>query len=485
MLKQRLQQKLLQKLSPQQIQMIKLLEIPAMQLEQRIKKELEENPVLEEGSHETAENTDAAGSETPGESNSDLSIEEYVNQENATPAYRLQARNFSKDDKKDDIPFSVGDTFRDHLEAQLGLRSLTEKQRQIGLYILGNIDEDGYLRRTPDAMVDDMAFLQNIDVRFEEVMEVLRIVQDFDPAGVGARDLQECLLLQLDSREDGEAHSGLAYTIVKEYFQEFTRKHYDKIMARLGIDEDDLRDALEEIVKLNPKPGSGFSDPLNKSSEHIVPDFTLDFFDGEFQLNLNTRSIPELRLSRQYTEMLESYMRSKNKNSQDQKDAINFVKQKLEAARWFIEAIKQRQNTLMVTMQAILDYQKEFFKEGDETKLRPMILKDIADRTELDISTVSRVANSKYIQTQFGIYSLKFFFSEGLQTEGGEEVSSREIKKILTDCIDGEDKRKPLTDDELADILKKKGYHIARRTIAKYREQLDISVARLRKSLQK
>lgn len=483
MLKQRLQQKLLQKLSPQQIQMIKLLEIPAMQLEQRIKKELEENPVLEEGSHETAESSDAPGSETPGESTSDLSIEEYVNQENATPAYRLQSRNFSKDDKKEDIPFSVGDTFHDHLETQLGLRSLTEKQKQIGLYILGNIDEDGYLRRTPDAMVDDLAFLQNMEVSLEEVMDVLRIVQDFEPAGVGARDLQECLLLQLNTREDANAHSGLAYTIVKDYFQEFTRKHYDKIISRLGIDEDDLRDALEEIVKLNPKPGSGFSDPLNKSSEHIVPDFTLDYFDGEFQLNLNTRSIPELRLSRQYTEMLEAYMRSKNKNSQDQKDAINFVKQKLDAARWFIEAIKQRQNTLMVTMQAILDYQKDFFREGDETKLRPMILKDIADRTELDISTISRVANSKYIQTHFGIYSLKFFFSEGLQTEGGEEVSSREIKKILTDCIDGEDKRKPLTDDELAEILQKKGYHIARRTIAKYREQLDIPVARLRKSL--
>jgi len=486
MLKQKLQQKLLQKLSPQQIQMIKLLEIPTIQLEQRIKKELEENPLLEEGSEEETalketEQTEEDTSE--GEENGEeFSLEDYLNEEDI-PVYRLNPKNYSKDEKREEIPFSVGSSFHEYLENQLGLRELSEKQEILALYLIGNIDDDGYVRRKLEAIVDDLAFTQNVTTTEEELHEVLKIIQDFDPVGVGARDLQECLLLQIDMKDMSIPEIALARKILKYYFQEFTKKHYEKIITRLNIKEDELKAAVEEILKLNPKPGSSYSDPQNKNIQSIVPDFTLENNDGELQLNLNARNVPELRISQTYSEMIESYTVSKDKQTREQKDAITFVKQKLDSAKWFIEAIRQRQNTLMLTMEAIINYQKEYFRDGDEKKLKPMILKDIADITNLDISTISRVANSKYIQTHFGIFPLKYFFSEGLQTDAGEEVSTREIKKILEECIEKEEKRKPLTDEKLADILKEKGYHIARRTVAKYREQLDIPVARLRKEL--
>ena len=486
MLKQKLQQKLLQKLSPQQIQMIKLLEIPTIQLEQRIKKELEENPLLEEGSEEEttlkeSEQTEDDAGEVE-ENAEEFSLEDYLNEEDI-PVYRLNPKNYTKDEKREEIPFSVGSSFQEYLESQLGLRELSEKHELLALYLLGNIDEDGYLRRKLEAIVDDLAFTQNVHTTEEELHEVLKIIQDFDPVGVGAIDLQECLLLQVEMKDMNIPEIALAKKILKYYFQEFTKKHYEKIIARLNIKEDELKAAVEEILKLNPKPGSSYSDPQNKNFQQIVPDFILENNDGELQLNLNARNVPELRISQTYSEMIESYSVNRSKQTREQKDAITFVKQKLDSAKWFIEAIRQRQNTLMLTMEAIINYQKEYFREGDEKKLKPMILKDIADITNLDISTISRVANSKYIQTHFGIFPLKYFFSEGLQTDAGEEVSTREIKKILEECIEKEEKRKPLTDEKLTDILKEKGYHIARRTVAKYREHLDIPVARLRKEL--
>lgn len=479
MLNQKLQQKLLQKLSPQQIQMIKLLEIPSMQLEQRIKSEIEENPALEEGA-------DHEGEELFEEKNLDedkgFSLDEYINTDDI-PSYKLNTKNFNKQELKPDIPFSVGSTFQDFLESQLGMRDLNDKTKELALYLIGNLDDDGYLRRKLEAIVDDLDFSMNIHITEEELLNVLRLIQDLDPVGVGARDLQECLILQISSKDQDDPAIANAKKILKHHFDEFTKKHYDKIMARLDISEEDLKDAIDEIIKLNPKPGGSYSDPHSKVAEHIIPDFILENRDGELQLSLNTRNVPELRVSRTYFDMLETYSSDKTKHNKNQKDAVNFVKQKLDSAKWFIDAIKQRQNTLMLTMNAIINFQKNYFYEGDETKLHPMILKDIADRTGLDISTISRVANSKYIQTHFGIFPLKYFFSEGLQTDSGEEVSTREIKKILEDCIESESKRKPLTDDELSEILQKKGYQIARRTVAKYREQLNIPVARLRKEL--
>lgn len=477
MLKQRLQQKLLQKLSPQQIQMIKLLEIPSMQLEQRIKSELEENPALEEGAELSLDDVPEDKSMREDEG---FSLDEYVNTDDI-PSYKLNAKNYSKPELKPDIPFSVGTTFQDNLEMQLGLRDLDERTQMLTEYLIGNLDDDGYLRRKLEAIVDDLDFTLNIKTTEEELLEALRIIQDLEPAGVGARDLQECLLLQICAKDQTNPAIARARKILKHHFEEFTKKHFDKIISRLNISEEDMKDAVDEILKLNPKPGGGYSDPHSKVVEHIIPDFILENRDGDLQLSLNSKNVPELRISRTYSEMLESY--SKNKNNKQQKEAVSFVKQKLDSAKWFIDAIRQRQNTLMLTMEAIIEFQKDYFQEGDETMLHPMILKDIADRTELDISTISRVANSKYIQTHFGIYPLKYFFSEGLQTDSGEEVSTREIKKILEECIEGESKRKPLTDDELAEILQSKGYQIARRTVAKYREQLNIPVARLRKEL--
>ena len=493
MLKQRLQQKLLQKLSPQQIQIIKLLEIPTVQLEQRIKKELEENPVLEEGyddsdnpyADQDQDNTPSPEEEGSNEQHDDqeeFSIDDYLSDDDI-PDYRLSLRNYSPDEKKEEIPFSVGSTFHDYLLSQVGLQNFSEKEKLLAQYIVGNIGEDGYLRRDIENIVDDLAFTQNITASEEELTRVLRVIQQFDPPGVGARDLQECLLLQIERKDMDNPAVALAHRILKDHFNEFTRKHYRKILDRLNITEEELKAAIDEILKLNPKPGSSFSDPMHKPVQHIVPDFILEIDEGRINLSLNARNVPDLRISRHYADMLRAYNESNKKPSKEDRDTITFVKQKLDSAKWFIDAIKQRQNTLLLTMQAIIEFQKEFFLTGDETKLRPMILKDIAEKTGLDISTISRVANSKYIQTPYGIYQLKYFFSEGLQTDSGEEVSTREIKAILQDLIDKEDKKHPLTDEKLTEILQEKGYQIARRTVAKYREQLNIPVARLRKEL--
>ncbi len=496
MLKQRLQQKLLQKLSPQQIQIIKLLEIPTIQLEQRIKKELEENPVLEEGfddgddPYTATDEMNAQDSPTEGEQENDqpdeqeeFSIDDYL-EDDDIPDYRLNLRNTSPDDeKKEEIPFSVGSTFHDYLMSQVGLQEFSDKEKQLAQYIVGNIDEDGYLRRDIENIVDDLAFTQNISTTEEELTRILKVIQEFDPPGVGARDLQECLLLQIERKDHENPAVVLAHKILRDHFNEFTKKHYKKIQDRLNVSEKELKAAIEEILKLNPKPGSSFSDPMNKPVQHIVPDFILEIDEGRLNLSLNSRNVPDLRINRHYAEMLKAYNESKKKPSKEERDTITFVKQKLDSAKWFIDAIKQRQNTLLLTMQAIIDFQKEFFLTGDETKLKPMILKDIAEKTGLDVSTISRVANSKYIQTPYGIYPLKYFFSEGLQTDSGEEVSTREIKAILQELINNEDKHHPLTDEKLTEILQKKGYQIARRTVAKYREQLNIPVARLRKEL--
>ena len=486
MLKQSLQQKLLQKLSPQQIQMIKLLEIPTIQLEQRIKKELEENPVLEEGKDEDELLNDPEEDFSDEKMDNDadeFSLDDYINDEDI-PSYRLNANNFSKDDKKEDIPFSTGTSFHEHLQNQIGLRNLSEKEEVLALYLIGNIDDDGYVRRKLESIVNDLAFSQNIETDEDELLEVLRTIQDMEPVGVGARTLQECLLLQIENKNQDVPEIGLARKILKYYFQEFTKKHYEKIITRLNITEKELKEAVNEILKLNPKPGSSYSETQSQAVQTIVPDFILDNKDGELQLSLNAKNVPELRLNSTYTNMLEGFaQKNKDQKTKNDKEAISFVKQKLDSAKWFIDAIKQRQNTLMLTMNAIIEYQYNYFLEGDESKLKPMILKDIAERTGLDISTISRVANSKYVQTHFGIFPLKYFFSEGLQTDSGEEVSSREIKSILKNCVENEDKKKPLTDDKLTNILKEKGYRIARRTVAKYREQLNIPVARLRKEL--
>ena len=485
MLNQKLQQKLLQKLSPQQIQMIKLLEVPAMQLEQRIKKEMEENPALEEGPEEEeiqGSDEDEINDEEEVREQEEFSLDDYLNDEDI-PDYRLQSNNASKDEeRREEIPFSAGSSFHDNLISQFNLRVSTEREQTLGEYIIGNIDDDGYLRREVENMVDDLAFLQNITTDTDELNRVLEIIHDLEPSGVGARDLRECLLLQLERKDQSSPSVSLAATIIRDYFDEFSRRHYEKIMSRLMIGEEEMKGVIDEVLKLNPKPGGAVSDPYSKTAQHIIPDFILEQADYGLELSLNNRNIPELKISKGYSEMLESYARDKAAGKQN-RDAIMFVKQKLDSAKWFIDAIKQRQNTLLLTMNAILEYQKEYFAEGDDTRLRPMILKDIAEMTGLDISTISRVANSKYIQTHFGIYPLKFFFSEGMQTDAGDEVSTREIKRILQECLNSEDKRRPLTDEKLTEILQEKGYQIARRTVAKYREQLNIPVARMRKEI--
>ncbi|MBW6501391.1 MAG: RNA polymerase factor sigma-54 [Bacteroidales bacterium] len=485
MLRQKLQQKLIQKLSPQQIQMIKLLEVPTLQIEQRIKKELEDNPALEEGPEEDDLQNEEP-EEEPFEDNDkdkeEFTIDDYIDDDDI-PEYRLQVSNYSKDDeRRTEIPFSVGSSFTEHLKSQLDLRELTEKQKVLGEYILGNIDEDGYLRRELENISDDLAFLQNVSASAEELEEVLAVIQDLDPPGVGARNLRESLLLQISRKDQSLVHVKTAGTILESFFEEFSKRHYDKIIGKLGIGEHELKTAIDEILKLNPKPGGVYSESSGKSAQAIIPDFILELTEDGFDLHLNSRNLPELRLSSAYSDMLHSYSRNKGQKK-EMKEAVLFVKQKIDSARWFIDAIRQRQNTLLLTMNAILEYQREYFIEGDETKLKPMILKDVAEMTGLDISTVSRVANSKYIQTHFGIMPLKFFFSEGLQTYNGEEVSTREIKRILQDCISNEEKRRPLTDERLTEILQEKGYVIARRTVAKYREQLNIPVARLRREI--
>lgn len=479
-LKQSLQQKLLQKLSPQQIQLMKLLQVPTIELEQRIKQEIEENPALEEG--EQDKETEEIISDEPREDQNDdnrddFDINNYLDDD--VPDYRLHARNYSADDDEKAIPLAGGKTFQEVLQNQVSLRIKDEKQQIIAYHIIGNLDDSGYLRREIFNIVDDLAFSQNINTSEKEVEEVLSIIQALEPAGVGARDLKECLLIQLRKKQK-TIPIKTAEVILEKFFEEFTKKHYKKITTRLDIEENDVKEAIDEIVKLNPKPGNSLIE-TNKSFHQIIPDFIITEHDGEISLELNTRNAPQLKVSKQYAEMLRGYEQSKR--TERDKEAILFVKQKIDSAKWFIDAIKQRHHTLLVTMEAIMNYQKDFFHTGDETKLKPMILKDIAEIVNMDISTISRVANSKHVSTPYGTYLLKYFFSESLSTESGQEVSTREVKRILQDAIDQEDKRKPLTDDKLTALMKDKGYNIARRTIAKYREQLNIPVARLRKEL--
>lgn len=481
MLKQRLDQKLLQKLSPQQIQLMKLLQVPTMELEMRIKEEMEANPALEEGreAEESSEYDDDGDRDNDGESRDDFDISDYLSDDD-TPSYKTYANNSSPDDDEKAIPLSGGRTFQELMIEQLGVQGLDEKEFQIGLTLIGNLDDAGYLRRDLENIIDDLAFSQNVMCEMEELEEILEIIQGFEPPGVAGRDLQECLLIQI-RRKERTVDTVIAEKILDESFEEFTKKHYQKILKRYEIDEDALKDAIEEILKLNPKPGNSMKES-SKSIQHVIPDFLIREEDGELSLTLNSRNAPELKVSRAYVDMMKAYSESGSKDKK-QKEALLFVKQKIDSAKWFIDAIRQRQNTLLVTMNAIMEYQEEYFLTGDETKLRPMILKDIAEIVGLDISTISRVANSKHVQTQYGTFLLKTFFSESLSTDSGEEVSTREVKKILQDAVDAEDKRKPLTDEKLAALLKDKGYNIARRTIAKYREQLNIPVARLRKEL--
>ncbi len=462
-----------QKLSPQQIQMIKLLELPAVQLEQRIKQEIEDNIVLEE------EERSAEDEEQPPQQ---ISFDEYL-REDDTPSYKSRINNFSKDDKQRPVYLTEGRSLQEYLVEQLGYRNLPERDMRLAVYLIGSIDEDGYLRRDLEAVADDIAFTMGLETTAGELERLLGIIHELEPAGIGARDLRECLLLQMAQMPVNTRPRRLARKILTSYFDEFVKKHYEKLMARLQISEDDFRDAIAEIRHLSPKPGNLYAEGGTDTTPYIIPDFILDYQDGRFNLSLNSYNVPEVRVNRRYMEMIREMVGSDGRVREKDKEAIQFVKNKIDSAKWFISAIKQRHDTLMRTMQTILDYQQEYFKDGDKSKLRPMILKDIADRTGLDVSTISRVVNSKYVQTQFGIILLKSLFSEAMQPDSGEEVSSYEIKNILQQCIDEEDKRRPLTDETLMDILNSKGYRIARRTVAKYREMLGIPVARLRKQI--
>lgn len=480
MLKQSLQQKLKQTLSPQQIQLMKLLQVPTMELEMRIKEEMEVNPALDEGrdQDEDQDGFDDDYGDDVSDAQQEFDINDYLDDD--MPSYKTSTRNKGSDDEDKAIPIASGRSFQEILTAQLGLRTLEEREEQIAKTLIGNLDDSGYLRRDLENLVDDLAFSQNVMTDEEELERLLTIVQEFDPPGVGARDLQECLLIQIRRKDMELEEVQIAERILENHFDEFTKKHYDKICKRLSISEEDLKFAMEEILKLNPKPGNSIKE-TSRAAAQVIPDFIVTEEDGQLQLSLNSRNAPELKINRTYAEMLRSY--ADNKNDKAAKDAMLFVKQKIDSAKWFIDAIKQRQQTLLLTMDAIMNYQKEYFLEGDETLLKPMILKDIAEIVGLDISTISRVANSKYVQTPHGTFLLKTFFSESLSTDSGEEVSTREVKKILQDAIEGESKKKPLTDEKLATLLKEKGYNIARRTVAKYREQLNIPVARLRKEL--
>lgn len=462
-----------QKLSPQQIQMIKLLELPTVQLEQRIKQEIEDNIVLEE-----EERSDEDGEQPPQQ----ISVDEYL-REDDTPSYKSRINNFSKDDKQRPVYLTEGRSLQEYLVEQLGYRNLPERDMRLAVYLIGSIDEDGYLRRDLESVADDIAFTVGIETTSEELERLLGVIHELEPAGIGARDLRECLLLQMAQMPINTRPRRLARKILTSYFDEFVKKHYEKLMARLQISEDDFREAIAEIRRLAPKPGNLYAEGGTDTTPYIIPDFILDYQDGQFSLSLNSYNVPEVRVNRRYMEMIRGMVGSDGLVKEKDKEAIQFVKNKIDSAKWFISAIKQRHDTLMRTMQTILDYQQEYFKDGDKSKLRPMILKDIADRTGLDVSTISRVVNSKYVQTQFGIILLKSLFSEAMQTDSGEEVSSYEIKNILQECIDEEDKRRPLTDETLMDILNAKGYRIARRTVAKYREMLGIPVARLRKQI--
>ena len=477
-----LNQTLNQKLSPQQIQFIKLLQIPTAELETRVEQELEANPALEEGrEEEEAPAEDEYGDEPQEDYNDDdISIEDYL-AEDEFSGYKMHGDgNYSEDDDKE-MPMPTTVSMTEQLISQLNFLGLDERQRQIGLQLIGSIEADGYIRRDLEAIINDLAFSQNIDTDYDEVESILCKIQQFDPPGIAARDLQECLLLQLKRRPDPDRYTRIAIEILEDNFKEFTKKHYDKICRKLGIDENSLREAVNCIIKLNPKPG-GSSFDANARTQYIIPDFILVNDNDKLELSLNSRNAPELRISRSYSNMLQAYDKS-NKKDKKLKETVSFVKQKLDSAKWFIDAIRQRQQTLLNTMETIIKYQYDFFLTGDESNLKPMILKDIAQEINMDISTVSRVANSKSVQTEYGIYPLKYFFSEGIATDSGEDVSSREVKNYLKELVDNEDKRKPLSDDKLEKLLKEKGYNIARRTVAKYREQLQIPVARLRKEL--
>ncbi len=504
MLNQKLQQKLLQKLSPQQVLLMKLLQLPVAQLEERIKEELEVNPALEEGGEEADFDTEiaASGNEDYVEKNADeeegeevaenpevhpeddVDITEYYDDdEEGVADYKLKdpSEFADPDDEHKTIPVVSFRSFHDHLEEQIGLLSLSEKQYQIALHIIGSLDEDGYLRRDLDALMDDLAFSQNIMANPEEVSEVLEVIQSLEPAGVGAQTLNECLLIQLERKDKKDDVTALASKILAEHFEVFAKKHYEKLEKLLNVDGQKLRAALDEIVALNPRPGNSFSNETTLEN-YIIPDFIVQNNSGELSVMLNARNAPELRISNSFREMLRDYKHI-DKRSKDQREALQFVKQKIDAAKWFIDAIKQRHHTLLATMNAILHLQYDYFLTGDETKLKPMILKDVAELTQLDVSTISRVSNSKFVQTEFGTFSLKYFFSESITTDAGEEVSTREVKKILSDMVKDEDKNNPVSDQELTDKLKSMGYNIARRTVAKYREQLNIPVARLRKEM--
>jgi len=492
-LSQSLQQKLLQRLSPQQIQLMKLLQIPTANLEERIKEELEENPALEvsEETHEdefgdeakddmdAADDYEADGSE---DEYGNLDISEYVGEGDDDIAdYKLRDDNYPEMDDKKTLPFKIENSFHELLLDQLGMLSLDERSYKIAEQIVGSLDDDGYLRRELSSIVDDLAFRQNVMSSEKEIEDIIKKIQQFDPPGICARDLKECLLLQLQRQFEGGKDVEIAIQVLDKYFDEFTKKHYEKIQRGLNLTDDDLKDVIGAIIKLNPKPGGNVGE-INKAETYIIPDFFIVNTGGKLEITLNSKNAPDLRISEGYRDMLKEYDKGSKKDKR-QKEAVMFIKQKIDSAKWFIDMIKQRQHTLYSTMDAIMNYQREFFLTGDETTLRPMILKDISEVTGLDISTVSRVANSKFVQTEFGTYRLKFFFSESLSTDSGEEVSTREVKKILSDMIEGEDKKKPLSDEHLTELLQGKGYNIARRTVAKYREQLNIPVARLRKEL--
>lgn len=492
-LHQSLQQKLLQKLSPQQIQLMKLLQVPTAILDERIKEEMEENPALEqadEDSHEDEfekdEFTEPGEEEYKTEGTEDeyenIDISDYVHEgDDDVGDYKMRDENYPEKDDNRVIPHKVETSFMEIMLQQLGLLKLSEKQMKIAEQLVGSLDDDGYLRREISAIIDDLAFRQNVDTDEVEIQQLLMQIQQFDPPGVGARSLQECLLLQLQRKADQGKIIEISIKVLEKYFDEFTKKHYEKIQRALTLTDEQLREIISQIVKLNPKPG-GTAGDTGKNTNYVIPDFFIANNVGKLELSLNSKNAPDLRISEGYRDMLKDYDKGTKKDKR-QKEAVLFIKQKIDSAKWFIDAIKQRQNTLLNTMEAIMNYQHEFFVTGDETELRPMILKDIAERTNLDISTVSRVANSKFVQTEFGTYRLKFFFSESLQTDSGEEVSTREVKKILMDMIEEESKKHPYSDEKLTDMLQEKGYNIARRTVAKYREQLNIPVARLRKIL--
>ena len=493
-LSQGLYQKQLQKLSPQQIQLMKLLQVPTAMLEERIKEEIEENPALEEAEegHETEydelkdEFSELTGDEKEMDGSADeyenIDISEYVREgDDEVGDYKLKDSNYPEIDENRVIPIKVEKGFNELMIEQLGMLTLDEQKKKVALQIIGNLDDDGYLRREFSAIVDDLAFRQNMITTEDEIAELVLQIQQFDPPGIAARNLQECLLIQLDRKLNKGMPVKLAIKVLEKYFDEFTKKHYEKIQRGLNIDDDQLREVINQIIRLNPKPAGSVGES-NHTESYVVPDFFIYNQAGKLELTLNNKNAPDLRISEGYRDMLKEYDRGSKKDKR-QKEAVIFIKQKIDAAKWFIDAIKQRHNTLMNTMEAIMNYQRAFFISGEETDLRPMILKHIAEETNLDISTVSRVANSKFVQTEFGTYRLKFFFSESLQTDSGEEVSTREVKKILSDIIEAEDKKRPYSDEKLTEMLQEKGYNIARRTVAKYREQLNISVARLRKEL--